>query len=78
MNTLLNLKDCPHTLEYLDVSQGEDCPMMMDLDALQGILPTVVMATENDDSLVKASVVISYTINSLRKMWDELMKGGKE
>lgn len=70
------IENCPQTLEYLDVSQGEGCSLMIDLDALQGILPDVVMASENDDTLVKASVVISYTINSLRKIWDELRKGG--
>lgn len=76
MNKMI-IENCPHTLDYLDVSQGEDCSLMLDLDALQEILPDVVMATENDNSLVKASVVISYTINSLRKMWDELRKGGE-
>ena len=76
MNKAMTIENCPHTLEYLDVSQGENCPMMMDLDSLQEIIPTVVMATENDDSLIKASVVISYTINSLRNMLDELRKGG--
>lgn len=77
MNKMI-IENCPHTLEYLDVSQGEDCPMMMDLDSLLEILPTVVMAMENDESLVKAGVVISCTINSLRKMWDELRKVGRQ
>lgn len=75
MKPNISLEKHPNTMEYLDVSQGENCPLMTDLSSLQEILPNVVMASETDDSLVKASVVISYTINSLREIWDELRKG---
>lgn len=75
MKPYISLEKHPNTMEYLDVSQGENCPLMTDLSSLQEILPNVVMATEKDDSLVKASIVISYTINSLREIWDELRKG---
>ena len=77
MNKMV-IENSPHTLRYLDVSQGENCPLMSDLESLQEILPTGVMATVDDDSLVRAGIVISYTINSLRKMWDELQKGGRQ
>lgn len=75
MKPNISLGKHPNTMEYLDVSQGENCPLMLDLSSLQEILPNVVMASETDDSLVKASIVISYTINSLREIWDELRKG---
>ena len=77
MKPYITFENAPVTFEYLDMTDEENNPLVMDFEALMESLPVVVRASENDDSLVKVGVVISYVINSLDKIRNEMRKGAK-
>lgn len=77
MKSYITFENATVTFEYLDMTDEENNPLVMDFEALMESLPVVVRASENDDSLVKVGVVISYVINSLGKIRNEMRKGAK-
>lgn len=77
MKSYITFENATVTFEYLDMTDEENNPLVMDFEALMESLPVVVRASENDDSLVKVGVVISYVINSLDKIRNEMRKGAK-
>lgn len=76
MKPYITFEDCPATFEYLDMTDEENNPLVMDFEALMESLPVVVRASENDDSLVKVGVCISYVLYNLEKIRNEMRKGG--
>ena len=78
MKTCITLENCPFTYEYLDFTDMDYNPLLTDRDALVESLPVIVRASENDKSLTMPAVVISYVINSLDKISEEMKKELKE
>ena len=74
----IDLTGCPLTRDYLDVAD-EDCLLMCDIRSLTEMLPEVMMASDGSTfDLARVGVDISYVIEHLKAMRDELLKGGEE
>ena len=76
MSKQIDLRDCPTTRDYLDV-ENEDCMLLCDIRSLTEILPEVLMASDGSSfDLTRVGIEISYTIEHLKEIRDELQKGG--
>lgn len=77
MSKQIDLRDCLTTRNYLDV-ENEDCMLLCDLRSLtEFILPEVMMASDGSSyDLARVGIEISYIIEHLKEMRDELQKGG--
>lgn len=76
MSKQIDLRDCPLTREYLDVT-NEDCMLLWDIQSLTEMLPEVIMASDGSTfDLARVGIEISYVIEHLKEMRDELKKGG--
>ncbi|MBQ8958642.1 MAG: hypothetical protein IJ057_09135 [Bacteroidales bacterium] len=76
MNKQIDLRDCPLIREYLDVTNA-DCQMLCDIRSLTEMLPEVIMASDGSTfDLARVGIEISYVIEHLKEMRDELQKGG--
>lgn len=74
----IDLTGCPQTQGYLDVTK-EDCMLLWDIQTLTEILPDVLMASDGSTfDLARVGIEISYVIEHLKEMRDELQKGGEE
>lgn len=63
-------------LEYLDVTD-ENCMLLCDIRSLTEILPEVIMASDGSSfDLARVGIEISYVIEHLKEMRDELKKEG--
>lgn len=62
------------TRDYLDVN-NEYCQLLCDIRSLTEILPEVMMASDGSSfELARVGVDISYVIEHLKEMRDELLK----
>ncbi len=76
MSKQIDLRDCPMTRDYLDVN-NEYCQLLCDIRSLTEILPEVIMASDGSTfDLARVGIEISYVIEHLKEMRDELKKGG--
>ena len=76
MSKQIDLRDCPMTRDYLDVN-NEYCQLLCDIHALTEILPEVIMASDGSTfDLARVGIEISYVIEHLKEVRDELKKGG--
>ena len=76
MSKQIDLRDCPMTRDYLDVN-NEYCQLLCDISSLTEILPEVIMASDGSTfDLARVGIEISYVIEHLKEVRDELMKGG--
>ena len=77
MSKQIDLRDCPTTRDYLDI-ENEDCLLLCDIRALSElVLPEVMMASDGSSyDLTRVGIEISYIIEHLKEMRDELQKGG--
>ena len=64
------------TRDYLDVN-NEYCQLLCDIRSLTEILPEVIMASDGSTlDLARVGIEISYVIEHLKEVRDELKKGG--
>lgn len=64
------------TREYLDVN-NEYCQLLCDIHSLTEILPEVIIASDGSTfDLARVGIELSYVIEHLKEMRDELKKGG--
>ena len=64
------------TRDYLDVN-NEYCPLLCDIRSLTEILPEVIMSSDGSTfDLARVGIEISYVIEHLKEVRDELKKGG--
>ena len=64
------------TCEYLDVT-NDDCMLLCDIRSLTEMLPEVIMASDGSSfDLARVGIEISYVIEHLKEMRDELKEGG--
>ncbi len=76
MSKQIDLRDCPLTREYLDI-ENENCTLLCDIRSLTEMLPEVIMASDGSTfDLARVGIEISYVIEHLKEMRDELKKGG--
>ncbi len=76
MSKQIDLRDCPLTREYLDIENG-NCTLLCDIRSLTEMLPEVIMASDGSTfDLARVGIEISYVIEHLKEMRDELKKGG--
>ena len=74
----IDLTGCPRTQGYLDVT-NEDCMLLWDIQSLTEILPDVLMASDcSTFDLERVGIEISYVIDHLRELRDELQKVGEK
>lgn len=74
----IDLTGCPLTRDYLDVT-NEDCLLLRDIQTLTEMLPEIMMASDGSTfDLTRVGIEISYIIDNLKAMRDELKKGGEE
>lgn len=76
MTSILNLQNCPHTRQYLNVEEGEYCGLTSDIEGLTNALPIVISRVEDDGDMLEVGKIMSYVINHLFDMQQELKKGG--
>lgn len=76
MSKQIDLRDCPLTRNYLDI-ENDDCTLLCDIRSLTEMLPEVIMASDGSTfDLARVGVEISYVIEHLKEIRDELKKGG--
>lgn len=77
MSKQIDLRDCPNTREYLEV-ENENCTLLSHLRTLtEFVLPEVMMASDGSNyDLARVGIELSYIIEHLKEMRDELLKGG--
>ena len=76
MSKQIDLRNCPMTREYLDVN-NEYCQLLCDIHSLTEILPEVIIASDGSTfDLARVGIELSYVIEHLKEMRDELKKGG--
>lgn len=65
------------TRDYLDV-ENKNCTLLCDIRSLTEMLPEVIMASDGSSfDLARVGIEISYVIEHLKEMRDELQKGGE-
>ena len=77
MTKKIDLENNPVLSGYFDI-KNEDSGLLCDICALTEILPEVVMASDGSTfDLARAGIEISYVIEHLKEIRDELLKGGE-
>ena len=78
MSKQIDLRDCPKTLNYLGLGSDpiEESLLSNDIDILANRLPCLVTMLDDDKSLTNMCIEISYILEHLKGIKDELQKGG--
>ena len=75
-NNQIDLTNRPLTREYLDVT-NKDCTLLCDIRSLTEMLPEVIMASDGSTfDLARVGIEISYVIEHLKEVRDELRQEG--
>ena len=78
MTQKINLENNPVLSGYLDI-KNEDSVLLCDIRSLTEILPEVIIASDQSTfDLARVGIEISYVIEHLKEVRDELLKGGEQ